>query len=48
MLGQPEAFIHVKNGIFDEASNIGAESKQFLQSWINKYILWVKKHVDKS
>lgn len=48
MLGQPEAFIHVKDGIFYEDSNIGAESKQFLQNWIDKYILWVKKHVDKS
>lgn len=42
MLGQPEAFIHVKDGFFDEDDNIGAESKQFLQSWLDKYILWVK------
>ena len=32
-LGQPEAFIHVKEGLFDEAGNIGNEdSKKFLQN----------------
>jgi NAD(P)H-dependent FMN reductase len=30
-LGQPEAFIHAKEGLFDEAGNIGAESRKFLQ-----------------
>ena len=43
-LGQPEAFIHVKEGLFDEAGNIGAGSKQFLQTWVNDYGAWVKKH----
>ena len=44
-LAQPEAFIHVKDGLFDEAGNIGANSKQFLQNWMDKYVAWVKKHV---
>ena len=43
-LGQPEAFIHVKDGLFDEAGNIGAGSKQFLQNWMDRYVAWVKKH----
>jgi len=43
-LGQPEAFIHVKDGLFDEAGNIGADSKQFLQNWMDQYVAWVKKH----
>lgn len=43
-LGQPEAFIHAKDGLFDEAGNIGAGSKEFLQSWMDKYVAWVKKH----
>ena len=43
-LGQPEAFIHVKDGLFDEAGNIGADSKQFLQNWMAQYVAWVKKH----
>jgi len=43
-LGQPEVFIQVKDGLFDEAGSIGADSKQFLQSWMDRYVAWVKKH----
>ena len=43
-LGQPEVFIQVKDGLFDEAGNLGADSKQFLQSWMDRYVAWVKKH----
>jgi chromate reductase len=43
-LGQPEAFIHVTDGLFDEAGNIGAGSKEFLQNWMDQYVAWVKKH----
>lgn len=46
VLGQPEAFIHAKEGLFDESGNIGADSKQFLQNWMDRYVAWVKKHVD--
>ncbi|OPY84987.1 MAG: NADPH azoreductase [Smithella sp. PtaU1.Bin162] len=42
-LGQPEAFIHVKDGLFDEAGNIGAGSQKFFVSWMNRYVAWVKK-----
>ena len=42
-LAQPEAFIQLKDGLFDEAGHIGAESKPFLQNWMNKYVAWVKK-----
>ena len=43
-LGQPEAFIHAKEGLFDDAGNIGAASKQFLQTWMDTYVGWVKKY----
>ena len=43
-LGQPEVFIQAKDGLFDEAGNIGANSKKFLQNWMDKYVAWVKKH----
>jgi chromate reductase, NAD(P)H dehydrogenase (quinone) len=47
-LGQPEAFIQAKEGLFDGAGNIGNEdSRKFLQDWMNRYVAWVKKHVDK-
>jgi chromate reductase len=44
-LTQPEAFIHAKDGLFDEAGNIAADSKQFLQNWMDRYVAWVKKYV---
>jgi chromate reductase len=43
-LGQPEAFIHVTDGLFDDAGNIGPASKNFLQGWMDTYVAWVKKH----
>lgn len=45
-LAQPEAFIHAKDGLFDEFGNIGIAGKPFLQKWMDRYIAWVKKHVD--
>ena len=43
-LGQPEAFIHNKDGLYDAAGNIGEASQKFLQSWVDAYVAWVKKH----
>jgi chromate reductase, NAD(P)H dehydrogenase (quinone) len=43
-LGQPEGFIHAKDGLFDEAGNIGPASKQFLQGWMDQFVGWVKRH----
>lgn len=45
-LGQPEAFIHAKEGLFDSAGDIGSASKEFFQNWMNHYVAWVKRHVD--
>lgn len=43
-LGQPEAFIHAKEGLFDAEGNIGADNRKFLQNWMDQYVAWVKKH----
>jgi len=43
-LGQPEAFIHAKEGFFDDAGNVNDSSKKFLQAWMDKYADWIKKH----
>ncbi len=43
-LCQPEAFIQAKDGLFDEAGNIGADSRDFLQGWMDRYIAWVTRH----
>jgi len=43
-LGQPEAFIQAKDGLFDQEGNIGSDSKKFLQNWMDHYVAWVKTH----
>lgn len=44
-LGQPEGFIHAKEGLFDADGNVGEGSKKFLQAWVDAYVAWVKKHI---
>ena len=44
LLGQPEAFIQAKDGLFDDAGDIGAGSVKFLQAWMDGYVAWVKTH----
>lgn len=43
-LGQPEAFIQARDGLFDAQGNIGEASRAFLQGWMDRYVAWVKKH----
>ena len=43
-LGQPEAFIHAKEGLFDATGNFGEGSIKFMQTWMNHYVAWIKKH----
>lgn len=43
-LGQPEAFIQAKDGLFDDDGNIGESSRQFVQTWMDKYAAWVRRH----
>jgi chromate reductase len=45
-LAQPEAFIQFRDGLLDDAGYIGADSRPFLQNWMDRYVAWVKKHVD--
>lgn len=43
-MGQPEVYLHVKDGFFDESGNIAnADTKKFLHGWMDKYAMWVKK-----
>lgn len=44
-MGQPEAFVQFKDGLIDESGDVGAASREFLQSWMNQYVAWVKKFV---
>ncbi len=43
-LGQPEAFVHAKDGLFDADGSIGEASRKFLQGWMDKYVAWVRQH----
>jgi len=43
-LGQPEAFVQAKEGLFDPSGDIGADSRKFLQGWMDRYTAWVVKH----
>jgi chromate reductase, NAD(P)H dehydrogenase (quinone) len=43
-MGQPEAFIQARDGLFDAAGNIGEASKNFMQNWMDHYVSWVKQH----
>ncbi len=43
-LGQPEAYLQIKDGFFDEAGNIASpETRKFLHGWMDKYVAWVKR-----
>ena len=43
-LGQPEAFIHAKEGLYDADGNFGAASLKFMQAWMDRYVACVKTH----
>jgi chromate reductase, NAD(P)H dehydrogenase (quinone) len=43
-LGQPEGFIHHKEGLYDAAGKLSEGSQKFLQGWVDAYVAWVKKH----
>jgi chromate reductase, NAD(P)H dehydrogenase (quinone) len=43
-LGQPEAFVHNKEGLYDADGSISEGSRKFLQGWVDAYVGWVKKH----
>jgi chromate reductase len=43
-LGQPEVFLQGKEGLFEADGNIGADSRAFLQGWVDRYVSWVKRN----
>jgi chromate reductase, NAD(P)H dehydrogenase (quinone) len=43
-LNQPEVFIHVRDDFFDAGGAIAnPDSKKFLQGWVDRYAMWVKR-----
>ena len=45
-LGQPEVFLQAGAGLFDESGGIGTGSREFLQSWMDRYVAWVQRHTN--
>ena len=43
-LGQPEAFVQHKDGLFNADGSIGEASRAFMQGWMDRYVAWVNKH----
>lgn len=44
-MGLPEAFIHVKEGFFDETGNFASTgTRKFLLEWMDRYVAWVTRH----
>ncbi|TFZ08417.1 NADPH-dependent FMN reductase [Ramlibacter humi] len=44
-MGQPEAFVQNKEGLFDDKGHIAnPDTRKFLQTWIDRYVAWVKMH----
>lgn len=43
-LGQPEAFVQAKDGLFEADGSIGEASRAFLQGWMDEYVAWVRQH----
>ncbi|HCL86242.1 MAG TPA: NADPH-dependent FMN reductase, partial [Comamonadaceae bacterium] len=42
-LGQPEAFLQARDGLFNEDGQIGEASRLFVQGWLDKYMAWVRR-----
>jgi chromate reductase len=40
-LGQPEMFLQMKEGFFDESGHIGELSKKYIKTWLDRFIIWV-------
>jgi chromate reductase len=48
-LGQPEVYLHVKDGTFDsEGHLINDGVRKFLQSWMDRYAAWVRAHAGRA
>ena len=42
VMRQPEAYLQMREGMFDPAGNIGQASKAYIQNWMDRYAAWIK------
>lgn len=43
-MGQPEAYLQFREGMFNADGSIGGDSKPFLQSWMDSFVARVTRH----
>lgn len=44
VMRQPEAYLQMRDGMFDESGAIGPASRQFVQNWMDNYTAWIRKN----
>jgi len=44
-MGHPEAYIQYTEDLFESDGSIGVRSKDFVQGWVDSYVVWIKTHV---
>jgi chromate reductase len=44
VMRQPEAYLQVREGMFNEDGTLGPASRQYLQNWMDHYCAWIKKN----
>ena len=43
-LGQPEMFLHHKEGFFEADGRVGEKSRDHVRKWLERYAEWVRSH----
>lgn len=41
VMRQPEAYLQMREGMFDPDGNVGAGSRAYLKNWMDQYVLWI-------
>ncbi len=44
VMRQPEAYLQVREGMFDDTGNIGPASRPYLQNWMDHYCTWIRQN----
>ncbi|MFA5206484.1 MAG: NADPH-dependent FMN reductase [Lentisphaeria bacterium] len=43
-LGQPEVFLQAREELFNADGALGEGTRKLIQAWMDRYVVWVKKH----
>jgi chromate reductase, NAD(P)H dehydrogenase (quinone) len=46
VMRQPEAYLRMREGMFDDSGEIGPESREYLQNWMDHYVAWIQKNAE--